>query len=641
MSENHDKKTNENNKKISCIMKANDKSCITKCFESIISNYEKATEIQFILITKTINNNIDKNENITDSILDNIRKYKDDYDVKIYFTSSERSDIRLRDIITGEYVIFIDDSVIFLDGCLHSLIETMNENIHIDGCIPITNETIVVNSSDLSSFSHRMKLLQKSGYINGYVKADNYAHVSCMIFRKNDERIMNDIDTFIDQKFYLKYLNSNPSISNPSISNPSISNPSISNTNSSTPNFVVSYCAMAYVAHKEKKYIVDASLVDPKIIQKYVSSNSIERYLYLNQNLNSKRINLLLSSIVNKPNGIKFDIEFYKYVNNLQQFDDDYALKHIYNHGIMYGLIYHPQQLSNALALANGSKKEIDVYRINDGLYIKSDNNSKTNDDNFFIDLRIFVEMNIYNKTYDDFISSIKVMETKIYSDDKINLLLCVFIGDLNVGYDLLNKILTYDKKEKFYIGITFRSIQLYKKLSHIIKNKMNNYVLFVNNEYGNDITPTLQVYNYFITKKNNKIDYKFDYVIKLHTKTLKAHFEACVDYVLSKSLNELCSLLNTSKCNCVGHPNFYFESKNDIHNADYKNIYAKSIDNNKYFVATTNFFTTTTNMNKILEFIRNNNPSSYFLNNMYDTNHVNRTNSPVHFLERLFGMIT
>lgn len=617
MSENNNETTKDDYKKISCIMKANDKLSTTKCFESIISNYEKATKIQFILITNNSNNpdtcfpKTPSDCSRSDDVLDNIQKYEHDYDVKIYFTSNKCSNIKLKDIIIGDYVIFIDDNVIFMDGCLQSLINTMDQNINIDGCIPITNEVIVANSSDLKSFGHRMKILRESGCINGYVKADNYFHVSCMIFRKNDEQIIDGIDTFINQKFYLKYLKPNSSEKYPT-----------------SPNVVVSYCAMAYVTHKEKKYIVDASLVGPKIIQNYTPSNSIERYLRINQDMDSKRINLLLSSIINKPNGIKFDIEFYKYVNNLQYFDDDDALKHIHNHGIMNGLIYHPQQLSNALS------KETNIYRINDGLYVRTTDISKSNNDDFFIDLRIFVEMNLYNKTYDDFVSSIKVIESKIVRDEKINLLLCIFVGDLNVGYELLNRIPAYGKKEKFYIGITFRNIQLYKKLSHIIKDKMNNYVLFVNNEYGNDITPSLQVYNYF--KKN----YNFDYVIKLHTKTLKDHFEACVDYVLSKSLNELCSLLDTNKCNCVGNPNFYLDSKNDIHNAEYKNIYAKLIGNNKCFVATTNFFTTTVNMDKILDFIRNNFPSSYFLNNMYDTNHVNRTNSPVHFLERLFGII-
>ena len=53
-----------------------------------------------------------------------------------------------------------------------------------------------------------------------------------------------------------------------------------------------------------------------------------------------------------------------------------------------------------------------------------------------------------------------------------------------------------------------------------------------------------------------------------------------------------------------------------------------------KYFIANTIFFT------QVLNFIKNNDFRSFFINNMYDNNLVNFHHSPAHFLERLFGIL-
>ena len=67
---------------------------------------------------------------------------------------------------------------------------------------------------------------------------------------------------------------------------------------------------------------------------------------------------------------------------------------------------------------------------------------------------------------------------------------------------------------------------------------------------------------------------------------------------------------------------------------------YQNYIDINKYFIGATMFFSDKIVFDKIIDFIKNNNYRSYFINNLYDTNSVNKLASPVHFLERLFGLI-
>jgi hypothetical protein len=42
----------------------------------------------------------------------------------------------------------------------------------------------------------------------------------------------------------------------------------------------------------------------------------------------------------------------------------------------------------------------------------------------------------------------------------------------------------------------------------------------------------------------------------------------------------------------------------------------------------------------KVIDFIKNNNYRSYLLNSLYENNSINEDFSPIHFLERLFGII-
>ena len=65
-----------------------------------------------------------------------------------------------------------------------------------------------------------------------------------------------------------------------------------------------------------------------------------------------------------------------------------------------------------------------------------------------------------------------------------------------------------------------------------------------------------------------------------------------------------------------------------------------KYLTNKNYFIAGTIFFCDKIVFEKILNFIENNNYRAFFTNNLYDTNLINITNSLIHYLERLFGII-
>jgi hypothetical protein len=150
--------------------------------------------------------------------------------------------------------------------------------------------------------------------------------------------------------------------------------------------------------------------------------------------------------------------------------------------------------------------------------------------------------------------------------------------------------------------------------------------ILYSSNEFGNDIVPSLLVWDDLKDKNYNNI-------IKIHTKSNINILNKSLDFLLNNNINEI-KLLKNNESSCIGYK--YINMENDIFNKNliYEN---KELINNNYFVPYTIFLTEENIMNKVLTFFKNNN-KIIFLQNMYDTNMINRDYSYVHFMERLFG---
>lgn len=114
-----------------------------------------------------------------------------------------------------------------------------------------------------------------------------------------------------------------------------------------------------------------------------------------------------------------------------------------------------------------------------------------------------------------------------------------------------------------------------------------------------------------------------------------------CVNYILDKDIDTLISLLgnNNKKSNTLGHPRYYLKRENSCCKKIVKK-YGKYIDEKKYFVKGTNFMCDFNTFVRVINFMKENSYKGYFLNNMYDTIIVNLYNSPIHFIERLFGYL-
>jgi hypothetical protein len=245
-----------------------------------------------------------------------------------------------------------------------------------------------------------------------------------------------------------------------------------------------------------------------------------------------------------------------------------------------------------------------------------------------------FANKYLYNSDF-DIISDLLIKKKYDCLNDNYELLIIVFIGNINIGIDLINKIIKY-KKYQPEVNVAFclnRNIIDNNDIKNLIKNNFDFYAIYFCKELGTDITPTMLMYNDIIKK------HKFKHIIKLHTKSISKMYEELTNFLLSMSLNEL--LKNKkSDCNCIGFNEYYFNLYDDIYNNKLKNEYISFINPNNTFVAGTIFYTDSNVMNIVLEFIKKNNYRSYLLNNLYENNSINHAFSPIHFLERLFGII-
>jgi hypothetical protein len=309
------------------------------------------------------------------------------------------------------------------------------------------------------------------------------------------------------------------------------------------------------------------------------------------------------------------DTFFYSKINKVKESDDKNIFSHIKFTGIEKGFIYHPKQLKNIF-------KNIEIL-ITDKkkLYVKYNNE--------YIKAHSFVSKELYEKDFDWYINKIKVMHKNLIAN---SLLLVVFIGDETIGKLLLNKINNYKKKQSFSIGVCFRNETLYNIFSDFIIKNFFSCAIFISNEYGNDIIPTLQMYN----KINSLV--KFDKVMKLHTKSSDIKwFNDLTKFLLESSVFELVNG-KKKKSNCIGNIDYFVKDKNPEINVRILSKYKNYIED-KYFVRGSMFYCDKRVFDKIIELIKTD-FKMFFNNNLYDTNNINFINSPVHALERLFGIV-
>jgi hypothetical protein len=340
------------------------------------------------------------------------------------------------------------------------------------------------------------------------------------------------------------------------------------------------------------------------------NSDLIEYLQYYNIPKMHSRLNVI-------PNAFDIDFEFCDIVNNLRIGKKEEISKYIKLIGLN-GFIYHPKQILNLFPDCLFYKFMKDIYIVHKfNVYKSSD----------------FVNKYIYQASFEDFEKNL--IKMKFNSMNKsIDVLLVVFIGNEEKGIDLIKRIILYKNTEKFNIAFCLNINQKFSdNFKSFIKANFACYAIYGCKEMGTDITPTLLMVNDIL--KN----FEIKHIIKLHTKSISNQYLDLTNYILSKPVSHFQKELK-SNCNCVGHPDYYIQLKSDSFNSELLQKYKSNIFLNNCFVGGTIFYSPVNVFVDVINFVKKNNFRSFILNNLYENNCINKDNSPIHFLERLFGVI-
>jgi hypothetical protein len=357
-----------------------------------------------------------------------------------------------------------------------------------------------------------------------------------------------------------------------------------------------------------------------------------------------------LSLDLNDTHRNAFDVDLYFFckVNNIEYTNDINAINYFVKIA-MDGFIYHPKQLFNIYP-------DILIYTFLDNIYIidydirgnvgytnmirneDGDEDASHDDHNIITPLYQFVNKNIYNSTF-SILSNLLLHKKYSSLNDNYDILLLVFIGDEQIGIDLIQRIIQYKSLQTdFNVAFCFNSSKINNidSIKKLIKNNFDFYAIYKSKEMGSDITPTLLMYDDIVKT------HKFNHIVKLHTKSINHIYINLTNYLLSVPLIDLLHQNNyqLSNSNCIGHPNYYINLQVDYFNSSLKQKYKSKIDIDKHFIGGTIFYTSSIVFDTVLNFIKNNNYRSFLLNNLYENNSINSDASPIHFLERLFGVI-
>jgi len=342
----------------------------------------------------------------------------------------------------------------------------------------------------------------------------------------------------------------------------------------------------------------------------YIFHSDIQLYLQyckLDESYNKNSVN---------KNAFDVDLYFCNCVNKLYMGNNYDIIKYIQLIG-MDGFIYHPKQVTNIFP-------GIKIYTFLNELFIVY----KTS----VYKANVFVEKFLYKSSFEQMAKYF--IKNHYYNlNNSIPLLLIVFIGNEERGIDLINKIISYKRIQVFNVAFCFNlNSNIAEKLKNKIKEHFDFYAVYESKECGTDITPSLLMYH-DISKRD-----RFKHIIKLQTKSILNPYLDLSIYLLTTPLERL--LLDTRKnCNCIGHPDYYIKLGDDKFNNELKLRHLNDIQITNTFVGGTIFYSPAEVFDKTLEFLKKN-YKSYLLNNLYENNSINSNNSPIHFLERIFGVV-
>ena len=330
----------------------------------------------------------------------------------------------------------------------------------------------------------------------------------------------------------------------------------------------------------------------------------------------------------NSVNLFDIDIKFIKQCYNLHNYTNEDIVSYVKNNNYI-NYIFHPKQLYN-------------LFNDNIKLLVNKNNCIQIEYKNNYYDLHNCIQVE-YENNYYDLHNFVNYIETFSYNTLKnicikeiVNnnftenkLLILIYIGSEITINTIIENLKMYSNIENFSLSFCI-NYKLIDKIVPLIKEHFTtNYIIYSSNEFGNDITPSLLMYDDIINK------YNFDYILKIHTKSDKPFLYKAMNYLFNENLHDLL-LRQNANSSSIGFK--YVKNTYDDYNKILYSKYSYLFKNNE-FVHGTIFLTQKCVMDKVLQFLIDN-YKIIFYQNMYDDNTLNKDCSYVHFMERLFGYI-
>ena len=315
---------------------------------------------------------------------------------------------------------------------------------------------------------------------------------------------------------------------------------------------------------------------------------------------------------MNKYDNYFFDPLYYKKSNNINELDDEKLLQHYLDNSISNGLICNKYQILNFYPSCsiNYEDDEINVF-YKDNKY----------------SLNKFCELFIYKIPISFFLDKLKIISQKL-SDNKLFIIL--FIGDNIIGRGIINDLIKNINTKKVTIGIILLNID--DIIINLIKNNFKSYIITISIDFGSDIPSSNILFN--IVKKKNK----FKYLLKIHSKTNISWRYLLIQPFITNNIESLIMYMELNNYNMCGSKKCLYKIKDDEFCKNIINdLYYENEINDCNFVGGTIFLCKKKTYENALSKIKNYN-RAMFINSFYYKNNI-INNSPVHTLERIFGI--
>jgi hypothetical protein len=152
-----------------------------------------------------------------------------------------------------------------------------------------------------------------------------------------------------------------------------------------------------------------------------------------------------------------------------------------------------------------------------------------------------FINKYVYNNL--DIINNINlILKNNLVDSD---LLILIHVGNIELGNNIINRLIL-KKNNNFLYAFNFNNTLNKDDLSasySLISNNFINYIITTTNNYGNDIIPSLFLYNYITNTEKIKIKY----ILKIQTKKNKKNFDDNINTLVTENIPYLINILNNN----------------------------------------------------------------------------------------------